>query len=209
MLRTGTSVAENEMATASAAVDGCERAGTMEIADGLELLPGDDGTLPVRVRWVASADTPEAFAVDRDLVYVAGSELTAFNLSDGSTAWRYEDEDALEADGGVVIGFAGPQVVRVQAPWSYDFSVERRTGRRISTGEPPPPFSAAPARPPSEFRVGMGLGEIVGSWPDGTVAWRLLVESPFVDELAAVEASGAIVLVTSGQHVVVLDPVDA
>ena len=40
----------------------------MEIANGLELLPGDDGTLPVRVRWAVAIDTIEAVAVDGAVV---------------------------------------------------------------------------------------------------------------------------------------------
>lgn len=76
----------------------------MRIADGLDLLPGEDGILPVRLRWVALVDTPEAFSVDDERVYVAGSELIAFNLGDGSIAWQYdEDDEALESDGSVVL----------------------------------------------------------------------------------------------------------
>ncbi|MEJ7765184.1 MAG: hypothetical protein WKF86_06785 [Acidimicrobiales bacterium] len=102
-------------------------------ADGLRLLPGDDGTLPVRVRWVEVSDGPEAIAVDGSRLYVMASELTAYNLKDGSVAWVYEDKgEGIGADGGVVIGLDGPDVVRVIAPYNYDIRVDRRTGRLLS-----------------------------------------------------------------------------
>ena len=181
----------------------------MEIADGLKLLPGEDGVLPVRPRWVAVRDTPEAFAVSDGVVYVAGSELTAFNLRDGSIAWECQGEHPFEASGGVVIGLDGPDFLRVVAPFEYDLRVDRRTGRLLSLHSPSEvrsaPIVALPAPRPSRVRVTMGLREIVARWLDGSVAWRLDVESPFVDGLSPVQADDAIVLVTSGQHVVVLD----
>lgn len=183
----------------------------MEIADGLKLLPGEDGVLPVRPRWVAVRDTPEAFAVCEGVVYVAGSEITAFNLRDGLIAWECHGEYAFEASGGVQIGLDGPDILRVVAPFEYDLRVDRHSGQLLSS-EPSSeirsaPFMALPAPRPSKVRVTMDLREIVAHWPSGGVAWRLEVESPFIDELAPVQAGDAIVLVTSGQHVVVLEDV--
>jgi hypothetical protein len=181
-------------------------------ADGLQLLPGDDGALPVRIRWVEVSDIPEAIAVDDGLLYVMASELTAYDLKDGSVAWMYEEEgEAIEADGGVVIGLDGPDVVRVIAPYNYDLRVDRRTGRLLSMGshgdEPAAGFSPFPAPAPTQFRVSLDLKEIVGRWPDGRVAWRLAVSDPFVDPSNAVQAGDGIALVTAGQHIVVLEPV--
>ena len=45
----------------------------------------------------------------------------------------------------------------------------------------------------------------VAFWPDGRIAWRLVVEGPFIDELPPIDANGAIVCATSSCHVVVLD----
>lgn len=184
------------------------------MARDLKLLRGDDKKVPVRFRWVARAEVPEAVAVDGDFVYVVGAVLTALRLSDGGVAWRWEQEYALEASGDVQIGPDGPDALRVFAPSAYDLRVHRRTGQLISLatsvgGEAPSDFSPFPAPPPSRFRVETGLKETIAHWPDGRVAWRLLVKHPFVDEQLPIEVNGSIVYVTSGQHVVVLDPVES
>ena len=67
----------------------------MNVADGLELVAGDDGELPVTLRWAVLADTPEAVAVDGDTLYVAGFTLAAYDMSDGSLRWEYEDDDGM------------------------------------------------------------------------------------------------------------------
>ena len=158
---------------------------------------------------MALACAPEAFAVDGDPVDVAASELMAFSLDDGSVVWRGQgDERSLEADGCMVIAPDGPDAVRVFAPWNFDLRAHRRTGALLSIDDEveedhPNP---SPSQVPTRVRVEMGLEEIVGRWPDGRVAWRLVVEHPFVDEREAVQAGDAIVLVTSGQHVVVVEP---
>ena len=97
-------------------------------------------------------------------------------------------------------------------PYYYDLRVDRRTGQRLSIGMPKPDappsgFIPFPTHEPSHFQVTTGLDEIIGRWPDRGVAWRLTVESPFVDALGPVQAGDAIVVVTSGQHIVVLEPV--
>lgn len=180
----------------------------MNVADGLELLPGDDGQLPVTVRWVVGADTPEAVAVDGDTLYVAGFTLAAYDMSDGSPRWEYDD--GLEASGGVRIGTDGPDVIRVFAPWEFDVRVDRRDGTFISRdsagGALPADFVPFPASKPTAFRIIDDLEETTAYWPDGRVAWRLTVEDPAVDPAGALDAGGAIVCMTSSQHVVVLDP---
>lgn len=145
-------------------------------------------------------------------MYVAGSELVAFALGDGSVIWNYSPREALESDYGPTIGRDGPDVVRA---WTdeYDLRVDRRTGRRLSLsrrgGQPPVGLTPFPAPAPTRFRIKLDLEDIVGYWPEGRVAWRLVVQRPFIDPLEAVEAGDAIVLVTSGQHIVVLEPAPA
>lgn len=180
---------------------------------GLKLLRGEDRTLPVRIRWVVRTDTPEAVAVDGDFIYVAGSEFIALRLSDGSVAWRWEEDYAFEASGDVQIGPDGADALRVFAPSEYDLRVDRQTGSLISIARSvgmlaPAGFSPFPAPPPTRFRIETGLKETIAYWPDGRVAWRLVVKHPFVDEQLPIDADGSIVYVTSGQHVVVLDPVE-
>jgi hypothetical protein len=189
----------------------------MDIAEGLALLPGADDVLPVQVRWLASVGTTAALAIDRDWVYAASDALTAFALADGSMAWEAEHPEgyALEDSGEVVIGLDGPRVVRVFAPWEYDLRVERATGRRIGFcespgGDVPADLVAFPAPLPTQFHIETeaDLRETVAFWPDGQVAWRLVVAHPGIGALPPVDADGAIVCATTSGHLVVLDPLD-
>jgi hypothetical protein len=189
----------------------------MEIAEGLGLLPGTDDVLPVRVRWLALVGTTAAVAIDGDRVYVASDALTAFRLLDGSVAWEAEHPEgyALEDSGDVVLGLDDPQVVRAFAPWEYDLRVERATGRRIAFsqsvgGDLPAELVAFPAPLPTQFRIETqaDLRETIAFWPDGQVAWRLVVAYPGIDPLAPVDADGAIVCATTSGHLVVLDLLD-
>jgi hypothetical protein len=181
----------------------------MHVADGLELVPGDDGTLPVTVRWVAAADTPEAVAVDGNVVYVAGFTLAAYDLTDGTLLWECEDDYGMEASGGVRIGTDGPDVIRVFAPWEFDVRADRRDGRFLSRGPAggslPSDFVRLPAPAPTTFRVTAGLEATTGYWPDGRVAWHLLIGSAAVDPFGDVEVDGVIVCGTSSQHLVALE----
>jgi hypothetical protein len=183
----------------------------MNVADGLELLPGDDGELPVKVRWVAMADTPEAMAVDGDTLFVAGFTLDAYRLSDGTLLWTCDDEEGMEASGGVRIGIDGPDVVRVFAPWEFDVRADRQTGQLLSRqsagGGAPSGFVPLVAPAPTTFRVVVtGLGETTAYWPDDRVAWRLAAETA-ISPFGQLEVDGAIVCGTASQHVVVLDPI--
>jgi hypothetical protein len=186
----------------------------VEIAKGLELLPGDDGTLPVRVRWVTAVDGSDGFAVDGPLVYVAGAALAALRLADGTVAWEAEHPEgyALEASGDVVIGLDGSERVRVFAPWEFDLRVERATGRLVSLeeadGDMPADLVLFPAPPPSRVRVEPGVDVTVAYWPDGRVAWRLVVAYSLAYEHAPVEVDGTIIAVTSSCHVVALEQLD-
>jgi hypothetical protein len=159
---------------------------------GLALLPGADDVLAVQVRWLASVGTTAALAIDRDWVYAASDAMTAFALADGSMAWEAEHPKgyALEDSGEVVIGLDGPGVVRVFAPWEYDLRVERATGRRIGFrespgGDVPADLVAFPAPLPTQFHIETeaDLRETVAFWPDGQVAWRLVVAHPGIGAL--------------------------
>lgn len=187
----------------------------MEIAEGLVLLPGADAVLPVQMRWLALVGYTAAMAIDGDRVYVASDALTAFALADGSVAWEAEHPEgyALEDSGEVVIGLDGPQVVRVFAPWEYDLRVERATGRRIGFrasvgGDVPAELVAFPTQLPTRFRIEADGRETVAFWPDGQVAWRLVVAYPVIVPLPPVDANGAVVCATTSGHLVVLDPLD-
>jgi hypothetical protein len=61
---------------------------------------------------------------------------------------------------------------------------------------------------PTQFRIETEAdqGEAIAFWPDGQVAWRLVVAYPVIDPLAPVDADGAIVYATTSGHLVVLDP---
>lgn len=147
----------------------------MHVADGLELLPGDDGQRPVAVRWAIEAETPEAVAVDGDTLYVAGFSLVAYDLADGSLRWECDDDEGMEAIGGVVIGTDGPDVIRVFAPWEFDVRADRRDGHLLSRtsaggGHPTSPASMPRTRRRSEWwptwRKRRRTGP-TGVWPGG------------------------------------------
>ena len=184
-----------------------------EIAPGLRLVPGDDGTVPVKARWVKAVDTPEAMAVHDGTVLVAGAVVSAFDLRDGSEQWEADDHGAaFDSDGGVRIGMDGPDVVRVFAPWNYDLRLDRGTGRQQSIdrsvlGSPDPPLSELTNSAPASVRVVPDLKEIVVYHGDGSTAWKLLSSSAFVEPLPAVSVGESLILATSDQYVVVLDPV--
>jgi hypothetical protein len=91
--------------------------------------------------------------------------------------------------------------------------VERATGRRIAFcesvgGDVPADLVAFPTPLPTRFRIEADLRETVAFWPDGRVAWRLVVDHPGIDPLAPVDAKEAIVCATTSGHLVVLDPLD-
>ncbi|HET7489987.1 MAG TPA: hypothetical protein VFJ85_18825 [Acidimicrobiales bacterium] len=184
-----------------------------EIAPGLKLVPGDDGHLPVKVRWVKAVDTAEAMAVIDGTLYVAGALISALDLRDGSELWQADNQgNGFDSDGGVRIGSDGPDVLRVFAPFNYDIRLARRTGRQLSfahsaPGSPDPPLVDLTSGPPASFRVVPGLDETVAYRDDGSTAWKLLSSSPFVDPLPAASVGETVIVATSDQYVVVLDPV--
>lgn len=181
------------------------------IADGLTLVGGDDGTLPVRVRWARRAGA-EALAVDGDHLLVVGPTVSALDLRDGSVRWE-EDNDgvAFDTDGGEIVGLDGPDVLRVFSPFNWELRLDRRTGRRLSfrygvLADPDPPLQPLATTPPAAYQIDPGLEEVVGRWPGGPVAWRLRVTTPEVSAGPGIAAGDAVVVYTSNGYVVVLDP---
>lgn len=173
------------------------------------LHPGDDGTLPVSVRWSSEFDAPEAFGIDDGVVYVASDEVYALRLSDGHELWGAGDPngpEALHASGGVEIGLDAEGRLRVDAPYEYLIVVDRDTGRVecFGLGNCPGELRPFPARVPERWQVEMDLEEIVAR-DDRGVAWRITVESPTFDERGPVGIPGGLVLTTSSGHLVVLD----
>lgn len=185
-----------------------------EIVPGLQLLPGEDGQLPVRVRWVMPGKVTEAIAVDGVFVYRADIDFTSFRLVDGSVAWTFKPEYtspiSLKASGGVQIGLHDETELGVLAPGEYDLRVDRATGKLRSLKnqrEVPASFVPFPSPSPSAFRIESDLDETIAYGPDGAVAWRLVQQNPFVDEQPPIQADGAIVISTSGPNLLVLEPV--
>jgi hypothetical protein len=188
--------------------------GGVVLAPGLSLLPGEDGTLPVRSRWVVTTDGTEALAIHEGDVYVAGFEIRAIRIGDGSVKWVAggEDDEALEASGGVVVGFEGDDVVRVFAPWTYDMRLRRADGVVLSMelepdGEPPAGLRAE--RPsPRGFTIESGLNDMTAFWPDGRSAWKLHIDHPQISPKPAIGVEDAVLCATSSDHLVLLDPVE-
>lgn len=186
--------------------------GPNEIVHGLELHPGEDGQLPVRVRWVKTGTSTEAIAVDSGIVYRSDLDFTAFRLTDGSVVWRFvpdPKESVFPRGAEAQIGRVG-QVLRVYSPREFDLRVTPETGKLVSLTDGrtrEPSFVPFPAPPPTTFRVEVGLKETVAYWPKGKIAWRLVENRPWVDEKLPIEADGAIVISTSGANLVVLEPV--
>src|SRR5205814_8110142 len=156
--------------------------------------------LPVRVLWSFSG-YEEAVALDRDVLYVIGGEVTAIRVSDGTRKWAFVRSDgaALEASGGVVVGLADSKTVRVFAPTEFDLRIDRETGALVDlqnrTGaHPSPGLARCPPAPSKTFRVETDLEETPAYWPDGRMAWKIVVDTPSFDEGDPIEASGVLLL---------------
>lgn len=204
----------NPGASESASVPGDAASGNqpVNIAHGVTLRPGVGGRLPVTVRWVQALSAPEAFAVERDVVYAADEVAWAFRLADGSVKWeaRAPSDEGLAASGGVVIGLDGSRRVRIWAPFEYDLIADRNTGRlvalRAANGRTVPAgMKVLPAPAPTRYRVTAGLQRVVARRPDGAVAWSINIDEPWFDGSPAVAVPGGLVLLTSSGHLVALD----
>jgi hypothetical protein len=166
-----------------------ERDAAEQIAYGLVLRPGADGRTPVRVGWLQPLSAPEAFAVDDRRIYVFDDTARACRLRDGASAWEtaLPGRNGLRADGGVVIGRDGPDVVRMWAPYNDDVSVDRRTGWLLSRkypldGDVPTSLSPFPAPAPQRYRVETwDPATVVARTRQGRVAWRITGDEPWFD----------------------------
>ncbi|PPK92367.1 hypothetical protein CLV92_115113 [Kineococcus xinjiangensis] len=184
----------------------------VEIAPGVRLEPGPSGELPVSLQWVVVPDAyPEAVAVDDGVVYIAGGCLHAFRLSDGALVWRAEppDGNGLVGSGWVIMGTRGVDEIRALAPSEYDITVKRSTGQVVDYGLKESSSSSAGIEPfphsePERFLIEAGLEEIVARGQDGSIAWKVLVDEPMIDELPPVGVPGGVVLTTSSGHVLKL-----
>ncbi|MGC4112894.1 MAG: hypothetical protein QM747_21250 [Nocardioides sp.] len=187
--------------------------GTVTLGPGTVLEPGPDGRLPVTVRWVHRLYDPAAIAVDGGVVYAADEVLDALDLRTGTLLWYAENPtgDRLQSSGGTVIGRAGPGQVRSFSPFEYDLTVQQDTGSIDHLGLAPGAHRPASLTPfaaprPDDFRVRVGTpGRIVARYPDGRVAWRIVVQEPMFEALRPIEIPGGMVLMASSGDLVVLD----
>ena len=181
------------------------------IAPGVTLWPGDDGRLPVAVRWVRHLEAPEAIAVDGDTAYAADIAFDAYDLADGSLRWRTFEPtgEGFDADGGVLIGTQGPDQIRVWAPFDYDLTVDRETGEiaDLAAGgsRSPQGFLPLPSPRPVGLRVHVGFRHVVARDRTGRVLWQISVGEPMVDPMRAVDIPGGVLLVLTTGDLVALD----
>lgn len=117
--------------------------------------------------------------------------------------------NGLTADGGVVIGLDGPGHVRVWAPYDYDLTVGRNTGRltdlRLVAGGRMPAGLRPLDGPPPKYRLGPYPERTVARDRAGAVAWKILVREPWIQTVGPIAVPGGMALVTSSGHLVVLD----
>jgi len=185
----------------------------VSLAPGLTLFAGENGNLPVTLRWIQPLFSPEAFAVDGDVVYAADEvALHAFRLTDGIEAWQATNpvpEEGLFSDGGVRLGLADTDTIRLWAPFHFHLKVDRDTGEVRSFSyrarSRAPRIQRFPAPRPNYYRIQNGLRRIVARAPNGEVAWHLTIDRPEYDPKAAVAVPGGLVLVAPSGHLIVLD----
>jgi hypothetical protein len=181
------------------------------IAPAVTLWPGDDGQLPVSVRWVRHLYGPEAIAVDGDTAYAADIAFDAFDLADGSLRWRTIEPtgEGFDADGGVLIGTQGSDRVRVWAPFDYDLTVDRSTGEILDLApggtRTPQGFTPFPAPAPTSYRVHVGVKRVVARDAAGHVSWQISVGRPSVPPSRPIDIPGGLVLVLGSGDLVALD----
>ncbi|MBO9521141.1 MAG: PQQ-binding-like beta-propeller repeat protein [Nocardioidaceae bacterium] len=188
----------------------------VEIATGVTLHPGEDGTLPVTVRWKREIAVPEAMAVDGDRVYVADEVPRAFALDDGTLIWetRMPGDEGFGSDGGTVIGLEGPHRLRFWAPYNSDVVVDRETGRfisaRLADGRDVPrgmhPF---PTPVPPQYDFGpldqLDPEQLTARDRSGRVAWRITVQHPQFQYLRPTGIPGGLLVAVTSGHLVRLD----
>jgi hypothetical protein len=186
----------------------------VDLGENTVLRPGDDGSLPVRPRWAVQLAAPEAIAVRGGTVYVADEYLDAFRLRDGHLRWHTgpddDDQAGLTADGGVFIGLDGPRTVRAVAPWNYDISVDRTSGRlkrfTHDVGETAAGARALPSPAPDGFRMDDGCCTVMTARAlDGQAIWSIRVKEPMFDGIPPITIDGGFVLMTTSGLLVAFD----
>lgn len=170
------------------------------------LYPGNDGVLPVSVRWVHQLAVPEGFAVLEDVIYVSDECLVTLSLSSGEELWRAckASGDGIFSDGGDEIGPAGPGRIRVYAWYNdnllIDTATHRVIERGIAGGDRPAGFTPFPARLDRTYEIGGWRGKGVAARDaQGRVAWRVRTEDGWMSPTALVRSpSGGIFITESG-----------
>lgn len=196
---------------------------SQQIADGVTLEAGENGTLPVRVAWVREAPYLETTATDGADVFVIGEVVEAIRARDGRVQWvldPYRSDDpwieewGLGASGGVQVGLADDgAVVRVFAPWEFDIELDRTTGRVLRSGPadggdvPKSRFEQLPPFAPRSYRIDQSvIGTVDARLASGEQAFRIREQSPQYDPAPPMEVGGLIVLTLSSGYVVALRP---
>lgn len=187
------------------------------LGPGVTLRPGEDGRLPVTVRWTYEGGAPETFAVDqaRGVLYLDDEYATALDLADGRILWQVGSppssslEGGLASDGGDVIGITDRGDVRFFAPYNFDLSVDPETGTRTRfrdvAGDVPAGLRPFPRPSTLDPHVDVGLHQVVARGPDGRVVWSIDVGKAMYSESEAIAIPGGAAFVLATGLVVVLD----
>lgn len=184
----------------------------VELAENLILHPGDDGRLPVAVRWSTYLEAVEAIGVLGEELVVVDEVVEALRLEDGGTTWEASADDyGWWSDSGDEIGLDEDGNLRAFAPWNRDWTIDPRTGDvledRGTPGEAPEgTFEPLPAESPRGFRM---VKREHAHWeavaPGGRVLWGFEYSRANQIAIDPVVVPGGFALATATGHVVVLD----
>jgi hypothetical protein len=130
-----------------------------------------------------------------------GRGAWAFRLSDGAELWEaaVPSLEGLAGSGEVEIGNQGPDLI-VDRKSGDLAKLDHTAGDKLPKG-----MRRFPAPRPTRYLVQAGLKRTVARKMDGSVAWRITVETPMFDPVQPIEVPGGMVLLTSSGHLVALD----
>ncbi len=191
------------------------------IASGITLEPGEDGTLPVRVKWFAEVDLMESIASDGDRVYMVGSEIAARDLDNGDELWNADPPDDWVGwgsdGGGVEIGRDATDDIIVFVPYEYSVAVDPENGDVVqfdpNVDETMRGFHKLSATAPADYTFARtDSGEYDDSHPvaynaDRTRAWSIAIDEPAFATDPPFEVDGTIIVPLTSGHVVALERV--
>jgi hypothetical protein len=175
------------------------------------LQPGEDGTLPVKVRWVHQLSAPEGFYVVDDVVYVSDECLITLSVDSGDELWRAckPDGNGIFSDGGDEIGPAGPGRIRVYAWYNETLLIDTASHQVIESrsvgGEYPPGFRPFPVSRDQTYKFGFSGRRLEARDAAGRVAWRLRTRNPMIDGGEPVRSPRGVILVTGSGLMVAVD----